>query len=593
MDSEFKNFIEEVRNAANIVDVVGSYVPLHKKGNKHWACCPFHGEKTPSFSVDEGKQLFYCFGCHIGGDVFKFLEKKDGFNFIDAVKFLAERYNIPVPQRQKSAQDMAYEKEFNRVTEVNDWAVKYFAACLRHNRVGAKAREYLANRGITQNIIEDFEIGFALDSYEEFVNALMTKNISVEEMIFAGLALPGKMAKPYAKFRNRIMIPIKNPRGKVVGFGGRVLDNGEPKYLNTGETKFFNKRYLLFGFDLAQKPMREGGQAVIVEGYMDAISLHAAGLRNVVASMGTAFSEQQANILKRNTQEIIFCYDSDRAGRNASVRAVSIARKTGIKVRVATVPGVKDPDEFVRNQGLDAFKKVLAESVDGLRFQTEQMLVDKDLTNVEGKIAAIKNIVPFLLECGNELEVTEEIKHIANKLTINEAILRDELAKAKKQKQRYMPNEPAAENIRPAPVIAETNRAERLLVTVLLNDLQLVPLCNEKLGNISFSSDALKKIFLKLNICYDEGREPTNLEMELEDEESSLFISMKLENLPPGDKVRILEDCIVELKKSQLEKSYNKHAELAAQYEKNGDDRFLDELRICQEIRNDIKKICK
>ncbi len=593
MDTEFKNFIEEVRNAANIVDVVGSYVPLHKKGNKHWACCPFHGEKTPSFSVDEGKQLFYCFGCHIGGDVFKFLEKKDGLNFIEAVKFLAERYNIPVPQRQKSAQDMAYEKEFDRVTEVNDWAVKYFAACLRHNRVGAKAREYLANRGITQSIIEDFEIGFALDSYEKFVNALMTKNISVEEMVFAGLALPGKMAKPYAKFRNRIMIPIKNPRGKVVGFGGRVLDNGEPKYLNTGETKFFNKRYLLFGFDLAQKPMRESGRAVIVEGYMDAISLHAAGLRNVVASMGTAFSEQQANILKRNTQEIVFCYDSDKAGRNASVRAVSIARKTGIKVRVATVPGAKDPDEFVRNQGLDAFKKVLAESVDGLRFQTEQVLQGKDFIQVEGKIKAVKEAVPFLLECGNELEVTEEIKYIANKLTINEAILRDELGKAKKQKQRYLPNEPATENTRPAPVIAETNRAERLLVTVLLNDLQLIPLCNEKLGNISFSSEALKKIFLKLNICYDEGREPSNLEMELGDEESSLFTSMKLENLPPGDKVRIMEDCIGELKKSQLEKSYNEHAELAAQYEKNGDDRFLDELRICQEIRNDIKKICK
>lgn len=593
MDVEFKNFIEEVRNAANIVDVVGSYVPLHKKGNKHWACCPFHGEKTPSFSVDEGKQLFYCFGCHIGGDVFKFLEKKDGLNFIDAVKFLAERYNISVPQRQKSAQDMAYEKEFNRVTEVNDWAVKYFAACLRHNRVGAKAREYLANRGITQNIIEDFEIGFAIDSYEEFVDALMTKNISVEEMIFAGLALPGKMAKPYAKFRNRIMIPIKNPRGKVVGFGGRVLGDGEPKYLNTGETKFFNKRYLLFGFDLAQKPMRESGQAVIVEGYMDAISLHAAGLRNVVASMGTAFSEQQANILKRNTQEIIFCYDSDKAGRNASVRAVSIARKTGIKVKVATVPGAKDPDEFVRNQGLAAFKKVLAESVDGLRFQTEQVLQGKDFTQVEGKIKAVKEVVPFLLECGNELEATEEIKYIANKLTINEAILFDELVKAKKQKRRYAPNGTSEETAQPVSGIPEINKAERLLVTVLLNDLQLVPLCNEKLGNIGFSSDALKNIFLKLNICYDEGREPNNLEMELNDDESSLFTSMKLENLPPGDKVRILEDCIVELKKFQLEKTYNEHAELAAQYEKNGDDRFLDELRICQEVRNDIQKICK
>lgn len=593
MDIEFKNFIEQVRNAVNIVDIVGSYVPLHKKGNKHWACCPFHGEKTPSFSVDEGKQLFYCFGCHVGGDVFKFLEKKDGLNFIEAVKFLAERYNIPVPQKHKSAQDMAYESEFNRITEVNDWAVKYFSACLRHNRVGAKGREYLAERGITEKIIEDFEIGYAIDSYDEFVDALLTKNITTEELVFAGLALPGKKAKPYAKFRNRIMIPIKNPRGKVVGFGGRVLGDGEPKYLNTGETKFFNKRYLLFGFDLAQKPMRESGQAVIVEGYMDAISLHAAGLRNVVASMGTAFSEQQSNILKRNTQEIIFCYDSDKAGRNASIRAVSIARKTGIKVKVATVPGAKDPDEFVRNQGLDAFKKVLAEAVDGLRFQTEQMLAGNDLTNVEGKIAAIKNIIPFLLECSSELEVAEEVKYISQKLMINDAVIFDELVKAKKQKQRYQDNETFAELPQKTTTIVETNRAERLLLTVLLNDLKLVPLCNEKLCNISFASNVLKNIFLKLNICYDEGREPTDLGMDLGDEESSLLASLKLENLPPSDRVRILEDCITEMQKSQLEKNYNEHAELAAQYEKNGDDRFLDELKICQEIRNDIKKICK
>ncbi|MCQ2363809.1 MAG: DNA primase, partial [Acidaminococcaceae bacterium] len=370
-DDNFKTFVEQVRSAANIVDVVGSYVSLRKKGNKHWACCPFHGEKTPSFSVDENKQLFYCFGCHIGGDVFKFVEKKEGLTFAEAAKRLAERYSIPVPEREKTAADLVYEKEFQKVVNVNEWANKYYVACLNHPR-GAKAKEYLLNRGITTKIIDAFQIGYALPGYENLVGALPEKGIRPEEILFAGLSVEGRQGQPYDKFRDRVMIPIKNPRGKIVGFGGRVIGQGEPKYLNTAETKFFNKRNLLFAFDLAQKPMREKGRAIVVEGYMDAISLHAAGLDNVVASMGTAFSEQQADLLKRNTKEIVFCYDSDNPGRNASVRAVSIARKIGVKVRVATVPGAKDPDEYIRQEGLAKYLQVIDGAMPGLQFQIKE-----------------------------------------------------------------------------------------------------------------------------------------------------------------------------------------------------------------------------
>ena len=592
MDADFKNFIEQVRSSANIIDVIGSYVTLKKKGNKHWACCPFHGEKTPSFSVDEGKQLFYCFGCHLGGDVFKFLEKKEGYNFIEAVKFLAQRYNIPIPEREKSAQDLAYEKDFKKVTDINEWASKYYVACLNHARVGAQARDYLTNRGITKQIIDDFQIGYAQNGYENLVDALTSKGISTDDMVFAGLALEGKTPKPYDKFRHRVMIPIKNPRGRIVGFGGRVLDDGEPKYLNTGETKFFNKRYLLFGFDLAQKFMRDSGQAIIVEGYMDAISLHAAGLRNVVASMGTAFSEQQADILKRNVQEIVFCYDSDRAGRNASVRAVSIARKKGIKVRVAGVPGAKDPDEYVRAQGLEAFKKVIADALPGLRFQTEDTLAQKDVTGLEGKVAAIREIIPFLVESSSEFEVNEEIRYLAQKLTLDEALIADEYRKVKNRKYRFAEakaQEPVTET--KTPVLAE-NKAEQLLLALLVHDLSLLPVCNEKLGTTEITSPVLKKIYLKLNVIYDEGRDVSDLAVNLEDEESSLLTMLQMEIIPQENRQQILQDCLSEMQRSQLEKKYNLHAALAAEYEKNGDDRFLEELKLCQEIRNDIKKIC-
>ena len=591
MDGDFKNFIEQVRSSANIIDVIGSYVSLKKKGNKHWACCPFHGEKTPSFSVDEGKQLFYCFGCHVGGDVFKFLEKKEGYNFIEAVKFLAQRYNIPIPEREKSAQDLAFEKDLEKVTAINEWASKYYVACLQHVKVGAKAREYLTNRGITPQIIDEFQIGYAQNGYENLVDALTTKDISLSDMVFSGLALEGKTAKPYDKFRDRVMIPIKNPRGKIVGFGGRVLGDGEPKYLNTGETKFFNKRYLLFGFDLAQKYMRQAGSVVIVEGYMDAISLHAAGLRNVVASMGTAFSEQQADILKRNVGEIIFCYDSDRAGRNASVRAVSIARKKGIKVRVAGVPGAKDPDEFVRAQGLDAFRKVLDEAVPGLRFQVDDTLSQKDVSSLSGKVEAIREIIPFLMESSSEFEVNDEIRYLANKLTLDEALVADEYQKVKNKKRRFgeaKAPEPTVTD--KAPPVTE-NKAEEMLLALLVNDLTLVPICNEKLGNTEITSPLLKKLYLRLNILYDEGRSIGDL-VDLSDEESSLLTALQMEPLPKENSQQIMQDCLCEMRKSQLEKKYSVHAALAAEYEKNGDDRFLEELKICQEIRNDIKKIC-
>lgn len=587
MDDSFKSFIEKVRSAANIVDVVGSYASLKKKGNKHWACCPFHGEKTPSFSVDENKQLFYCFGCHIGGDVFKFIEKKEGLTFAEAAKRLAERYNIPIPEREKSTADLVFEKEFNRITEINEWANKYYVACLNHPK-GAKAKAYLLNRGITQQIIDAFQIGYALPGYENLVTALPSKGIKSEEILFAGLSIEGKLGRPYDKFRDRVMIPIKNPRGKIVGFGGRVIDQGEPKYLNTAETKFFNKRNLLFAFDLAQKSIREKGQVIVVEGYMDAISLHAAGLSNVVASMGTAFSEQQADLLKRNTKEIIFCYDSDNPGRNASVRAVSIVRKAGINARVAIVPGAKDPDEYIRNEGLQKYLEVIDRALPGLTFQIEETIQRGNLDSLEGKVGIIRSVISFLLESSNEIEVANEIKALSQKLTIDEALILDEYNKVKnRSKKRFSnttetPSEPVYET--------QNNQSEDLLLALLLDDSSFFRTYSDELGRIEFSTPVLAGFYKKYVLAVSQGG-LDEFKTTLNEEEESALVALKMIDLPKDGKEEVFKACLNNLKISQLEKKYALHVSLASEYEKAGDGRVIDELKLCKEIRNEIKQI--
>lgn len=591
LKEDFKEFIERVRSAANIVEVIGGYVSLKKRGTKHWACCPFHGEKTPSFSVDENKQLFYCFGCHLGGDVFKFVQQKENINFIEAVKRLAEHYNIPVPERDKSPEDLQREKEFQRIYEINDWAAKYFAACLNHEKVGVAAKDYLNQRGITLDIIKDFQIGYAQNNFESLVDALNTKAINYTEMIKAGLALEGKSSKPYDKFRNRIMIPIKNPRGKIVGFGGRILGSGEPKYLNTAETYVFNKRYLLFGFDLAQKPMREKGYAIIVEGYMDAISLHAAGFRNVVASMGTAFSEQQAAILRRNIPKVIFCYDSDNAGRNASIRAASLAKAANLEVKVAVVPGAKDPDEFVRAQGSAAYQKVLDEAIDGLEFQINETLTKFDLTNVTNKIEAIKELSKFFSECQNEIEVQNEIKKLAQRLTIDESLITDEYHKLQKFKKRQYNDGTSPPTTIPS--ITVINPTEKLLLALILQDVNLLLEYRQKLKELDWQSPNLQKIYKLICEYVDTGQDLGGLSDDLDDEQKSLLAILHMENMPINDKEKILHDCLRDLTINQLERRYALHAGLAAEYEKSGDSRLLDELKLCQEIRNEIKELCK
>lgn len=589
MDGEFESFKEQVRSTANIVEVISGYVPLKKRGQNFWGCCPFHGEKTPSFAVNPAKNMFYCFGCHEGGDIFKFIMKIESCDFKEALKLLAARYGIPVPERQKTAVEIRREKQRERIYETNATACRFYQACLLKTPYGKGALAYLNGRGINQEIINSFSIGYALDSFTSLLSNLGRHGYKGEELLAAGLVAKGRQ-QLYDKFRNRVMIPIKDPKGKIVGFGGRVLDNSTPKYLNTAETEWFNKRRLLFAMDVAYKAIRTSRQAIVVEGYMDAISLHAAGISNVVASMGTAFAAEQAKLLQRIADEVVFCYDSDSAGRKASVRAVSIARTAGLKVRIAGVPEGKDPDEYVRRYGKEAFLKVVAEAREGIDFQIEETILQNDVSNLAGKVDAVSNILPFLLECKSEIEAAEHMRRVAQRLTIDEGLIVEEYRKA--TKRNGVKRESAYVPVPDVKKISITRQAEEQLLAVLLEEPYLAENCQVVLQCTGWSDPVLAQIFAVLQALITANTFTIDkLNDALDGAGQSALAGIRTRAVPTQNGEQFVEACLRQLQRNYLEQEYEKHRLLADEYERSADERFMQELQETQRIKDEIKKL--
>ena len=589
MDGEFESFKEQVRSTANIVEVISGYVPLKKRGQNFWGCCPFHGEKTPSFAVNPAKNMFYCFGCHEGGDIFKFIMKIESCDFKEALKLLAARYGIPVPERQKTAVEIRREKQRERIYETNATACRFYQACLLKTPYGKGALAYLNGRGINQEIINSFSIGYALDSFTSLLSNLGRHGYKGEELLAAGLVAKGRQ-QLYDKFRNRVMIPIKDPKGKIVGFGGRVLDDSTPKYLNTAETEWFNKRRLLFAMDVAYKAIRTSRQAIVVEGYMDAISLHAAGISNVVASMGTAFAAEQAKLLQRIADEVVFCYDSDSAGRKASVRAVSIARTAGLKVRIAGVPEGKDPDEYVRRYGKEAFLKVVAEAREGIDFQIEETILQNDVSNLAGKVDAVSNILPFLLECKSEIEAAEHMRRVAQRLTIDEGLIVEEYRKA--TKRNGVKRESAYVPVPDVKKISITRQAEEQLLAVLLEEPYLADNCQAVLQCTGWSDPVLAQIFAVLQALIQANTFTIDkLNDALDGAGQSALAGIRTRAVPTQNGEQFVEACLRQLQRNYLEQEYEKHRLLADEYERSADERFMQELQETQRIKDEIKKL--
>ena len=378
-----ENFIQEVIAKNDIVDVIGSYITLKRNGANYWGLCPFHHEKTSSFSVAAHKQFFHCFGCKESGSVIQFVMKIENLDFLGAVEFLARRMNIAMPEPEDDKEYSDRKKLREKLYEINKEAAKHFHDNLM-SAEGEHARAYLKNRGIDERVATRFGLGFALNSFDNMLNHLTSKGFIQTDMIAADLARK-KERGAYDTFRNRVIFPIIDTFGNVIAFGGRVMDDSTPKYLNSSDTAAFNKRRNLYALNIVKKQRTK--TAVLLEGYIDVISLNAAGAEGTVASLGTSFTKEQAFLLKRFCENVYVCYDGDFAGRHAALKASDILEEAGLNARVITIEDGLDPDDFVRRYGLLKFKDKMKSSLTPMDFKLDMLKIDYDLSTLEGKTA--------------------------------------------------------------------------------------------------------------------------------------------------------------------------------------------------------------
>ena len=427
-DPRMEAFVQQVRAQTDILAVVQGYAPLKRKGGRYWGCCPFHNEKTASFSVVPADGFFYCFGCHAGGDAFKFISLIEHITWFEAVKRQAEQLGIPLPAEKRDPREEARLRELDDLRKVNALARDFFHNCLTMTHYGAAGRAYLAGRGITEAAIERCGIGFAPDAWAKLSDAFRKRGIPEHLLVTAGLAVKRERGGGvYDRFRNRVIIPIADERGRIVGFGGRALEGAMPKYLNTAETPVFNKRKLLFGLDRAHRAIASEGCAIVVEGYMDAIAAWEAGVANVVATLGTSFTEGHAALLLRRAPRIVFCYDSDAAGQEATLRALAAVRGRAAEVRVLLLPDGKDPDEYVRTHGAEAFRALVATAVPVPAFRLRHVRTHM-ADGVEGRNAALQAMLPVLAEL-DAVARGAYVRQTAAELFLDEGVVADALRK--------------------------------------------------------------------------------------------------------------------------------------------------------------------
>lgn len=529
-----QRFLDELIARSDIVDVVSGYVALQRKGGNLFGLCPFHNEKTPSFSVSPDKQIYHCFGCKKGGGVINFIMEIENLTFPEAVRFLAKRANLPVPE-DDGPQDGA-DRLRRRVLELNRDAARWYYDLLCSPE-GAAVQAYLDRRQIRKSIAIRFGMGASPDRWDGLLTAMTRRGYTKEELLAAGLVVNGKNGRLYDKFRNRLMLPVIDTRGDVVGFGSRVIDNSEPKYMNTTETITYSKRRILYGLNLAKKTKRPN--IILCEGNLDVVTLHQAGFDNAVASMGTALTVEQTRLLSRFTKELVLCYDNDNAGQLATQRALELLNNSEFSVKVLKLPNrmvdgkptKQDADDFIKNYGPAAFENLLSGSENGVEFRMTQIAARYDLTSDEGRIGYAGEMAEELCRLENAVErdvytnraaQTAGLSPEAMKLEVQRAFkrraARDRKARARQELNLTRSLQPADRAIRYDDL--RSAMAEEGVIRLLMQDDSLFP-DQPPLREDEFSSPLLGRIYGELWRCRGSGSSMAALSASLTPEEMS------------------------------------------------------------------------
>lgn len=506
--------VQEILERVSIEQIISRYVSLRQQGQNYLGLCPFHNEKTPSFSVNPSKGLFYCFGCGVGGNVFTFIMKAENYTFAEAAEFLASQAGILLADNKliKKA-----DKEKNYLIDINTLAQKYYHYLLVESSKGKKALEYLEKRGISSNTIKEFGIGYSLDDWESLINFMKKRNVSLSKLEQVGLISPssGNNSGYYDRFRGRIIFPIYNLNGLVIGFGGRIIDDTlkAPKYLNSPETKIFQKSKLLYGMNIARDEVRRKDLVILVEGYMDVIAAHQKGIKNTVASLGTAFTADQARMLKRYTDNVVIAYDADEAGQEAALRGLSILHENGCKIKILTLPEKSDPDDYIRKHGPEKFiHSIKNQAVPLIEYKLRIAIQKNNPDALEGKKKILDFIIGDLVEINSLVEREYYLRLISSKLGVTEQVIAAEIGKYSKRLQNIGAN-------RDKKVIVRNNskekylfgesvqyRVERFLAKYILENPQKIDWFQEAVGLHLFQVSKFRFLIASL-IKYIEDNE--------------------------------------------------------------------------------------
>ena len=505
--------IEDIKARNDIENVISSYITLKRAGSNYNGLCPFHSEKTPSFTVFPSTQSFYCFGCGAGGDAITFVMRMENLDYISAVRTLAERSGITIPENATNASGKR-EVTRSRVLEMNKEAAKYFRNALFDSKYGAEAMDYLVNkRKLSTTVIKHFGLGFAPNSFGALHDHLKKLGYTDDEMVAGFLCGKGKNNSTYDYFRNRIMFPIIDVSGNIVAFGGRVMDNSEPKYLNTSDTPAFKKSKNLFALNYAKNHCES--TMILCEGYMDVIALHTAGFENAVATLGTAITSEQARIFSRYTKKVVISYDSDQAGQRAADKAFKLLQEVGVDVKILKMEGAKDPDEFIKKFGATKFTALLDDSKSRFEFELDKVLAKYDIRNVDEKIKASHELCKIITTFSSEIERELYARKMASVFDVPLSSVQKDISsiikrrlredKSKEQSELYRITSGIGDRVNPESASnIRASKIEEAILGLMLLKAEHMQKCVETLSADSFVTPFSKKVFESISTIYKE-----------------------------------------------------------------------------------------
>ena len=547
--------IDEIRQTNDIVDIISQYVHLKRSGRNFFGLCPFHNEKSPSFSVSPDKQIFHCFGCGVGGNVFTFLTKIEGINFVEAVQILAERANIQLPTLENSG-DSAKELLKSKVYKVNEFTANYYHQNL-YKPESKIAQEYIKKRKLTNETLKSFQIGFS-GKFDELYQELKKQGFEEPEILESGLVNRNDKGQYIDRYRNRLMFPICDARGRVIAFGGRVLDDSKPKYINSPENVVYSKGRNLFGLNVAKKG--DIKQILIVEGYMDVISLHQRGITNVVAPLGTALTQQQGWLLRKNSEKIILSFDSDEAGLTAKIRALDILQDMGCDIRILQMEGAKDPDEYIIKYGNVRFKNLIEKALSVIEFKVKVLKQNLNLEAVNDKIKFLNEIAKLIAKIDNTIEREVYIEKIAKEYDISKEAIYAEVNKlvysSAKGEKVLDKAKPVVNHKKPEEnkISQAVKRRENTVISILLTgDINIFQIIKQNIKVEDFKDLINQEIAQKLYEEFEKGNSNINSIIDmLGEEEQNHITEIMADDYEIDDVEKAIDDIMQSYEKDKL-----------------------------------------